>query len=155
VFPKLDENKTDSNYITSRAILSTKNDCVDRINMKMINKFQGEERVYHSFDEAVDNPNNYYPSEFLNTLMPNGLPPRVLKMKKNCPIILLRNIDPTNGLCNSTRLVIRNFQKNVIDAEIVLGSMPGRECSFQGYLCAPHMMRCFLFNSRGNNFQSD
>jgi ATP-dependent DNA helicase PIF1 len=32
VFPKLDENKADSNYITSRAILSTKNDCVCRKN---------------------------------------------------------------------------------------------------------------------------
>jgi ATP-dependent DNA helicase PIF1 len=121
VFSKLDDNKADSNYITSRAILCTKNDCVDRINMKMINKFQGDERVYHSFDEAVDDPNNYYPSEFLNTLTPNGLPPHVLKLKKNCPIILLWNIDPTNGLCNGTRLVVRNFQKNVIDAEIVLG----------------------------------
>jgi hypothetical protein len=39
VFLKLDDNKVDSNYITSRAILSTKKDCVDRINMKMINKF--------------------------------------------------------------------------------------------------------------------
>jgi ATP-dependent DNA helicase PIF1 len=102
VFLKLNENKADSNYITSRAILSTKNGCVDRINMKMINKFQGDERVYRSFDEAVDDPNNYYPSEFLNTLTPNGLPPHVLKLKKNCPVILLRNIDPANGLCNVT-----------------------------------------------------
>jgi ATP-dependent DNA helicase PIF1 len=39
VFLKLDDNKANSNYITSCAILSTKNDCVDRINMKMINKF--------------------------------------------------------------------------------------------------------------------
>ena len=82
VFPNLDANKTDSDCITSRAILSTRNDCVDRINMKMINRFQGEERVYHSFDSAVDDPNNYYPSEFLNTLTPNGLPPHVLKLKK-------------------------------------------------------------------------
>jgi ATP-dependent DNA helicase PIF1 len=155
VFPKLDENKTDSNYITSRAILSANNDCVDRINMKMINKFQGEERVYRSFDEAVDDLNNYYPSEFLNTLTPNGLPLHVLKLKKNCSVILLWNIDPANGLCNGTRLVIHNFQKNVIDAEIVLGSMPRRGCSFQGYLCAPQMMRYSLFNSKGNNFQSD
>jgi ATP-dependent DNA helicase PIF1 len=88
--------------------------------MKMINKFQGDERVYRSFDEAVDDPNNYYPSEFLNTLTPNGLPPHVLKLKKNCPVILLQNIDPANGLCNDTRLVVRNFQKNVINAEIVL-----------------------------------
>jgi ATP-dependent DNA helicase PIF1 len=107
VYPKLDENKIDSNYITSRAILTTKNDCVDMINIKMINKFQGYEKVYRSFDEAVDDPNNYYPSEFLNT--PNGLPPHVLKLKKNCPIILLRNIDPANGLCNGTRLVVHNF----------------------------------------------
>jgi ATP-dependent DNA helicase PIF1 len=90
VFPKLDKNKVDSNYITSRAILSTKNDCVDRIIMKMINKFEGDERVYRSFDEAVDDPNNYHPSKFLNTLTPNGLPPHVLKLKKNCPVILLQ-----------------------------------------------------------------
>jgi ATP-dependent DNA helicase PIF1 len=109
VFLKLDDNKADSNYITSRAILSTKNDCVDRINMKMINKFQGDERVYRSFDEAVDDLNNYYPSEFLNTLTLTGLPPYVLKLKKNCPVILLRNIDPANGLCNNTRLVVHNF----------------------------------------------
>jgi ATP-dependent DNA helicase PIF1 len=109
MFLKLDDNKADSNYITSRAILSTKNDCVDRINMKMINKFQGDERVYRSFDEAVDDLNNYYPSEFLNTLTLTELPPYVLKLKKNCPVILLRNIDPANGLCNSTRLVVHNF----------------------------------------------
>jgi ATP-dependent DNA helicase PIF1 len=121
VFSKLDNNKADSNYITSRTILSSKNDCVDRFNMKMINKFQGDERVYCSFDEAVDDPNNYYPSEFLNTLTPNGLPQHVLKLKKNCPIILLQNIDPANGLCNGMRLVVRNFQKNVIDVKIVLG----------------------------------
>jgi ATP-dependent DNA helicase PIF1 len=155
VFPKLDEKKTNSNYITSRAILSTKNDCVDRINMK-INKFQGEERVHCSFDEVVDDPNNYYSSEFLNTLTPNGLPPHVLKLKKNCSVILLWNIDPANGLCNGTRLVIHNFWKNVIDTEIVLGQHAGKRVFLPRiYLCAPQMRRCFLFNSRGNNFQSD
>jgi hypothetical protein len=35
--------------------------------------------------------------------------------------MLLRNIDPTNGLCNGTRLVVCGFQKSSIDAEIVLG----------------------------------
>uniref|UniRef100_K3ZCL8 ATP-dependent DNA helicase n=1 Tax=Setaria italica TaxID=4555 RepID=K3ZCL8_SETIT len=109
----------DPNYITSRAILSTRNDCVDRINLKMIERFQGEEMVYHSFDTVEDDPHNYYPPEFLNTLTPNGLPPHMLKLKINCPIIILRNIDPANGLCNGTRLVVRGFQKNAIDAEIM------------------------------------
>src|SRR5664279_2998644 len=55
-----------------------------------------------------------------------GLPPHLLKLKINCPVILLRNIDPANGLCNGTRLVVRGFQRNVIDAEIVLGQHAGK-----------------------------
>ena len=35
VFPNLGANMSDPNYITSRAILSTRNDCVDRVNLKM------------------------------------------------------------------------------------------------------------------------
>jgi len=126
IFPNLNENMADTDYITSRAILSTRNDWVDRINMKMIGSFQGGEVEYHSFDSAVDDPHNYYPSEFLNTLTPNGLPPHVLKLKVGCPIILLRNIDPANGLCNGTRLVVHDFQRNTIDAEIMLGQHAGK-----------------------------
>ena len=81
---------------------------------------------YHSFDSAADDPHNYYPSEFLNTLTPNGLPPHVLKLKVGCPIILLRNIDPANGLYDGTRLVVRGFQINTIDAKIVLGQYAGK-----------------------------
>jgi ATP-dependent DNA helicase PIF1 len=108
-------------YITYRAILSTHNDWVDDIHLKMINKFKGGEVVYHSFDEAVDDPHNYYPQEFLNTLTPNGIPPHILKLKIGCPVILLRNLDLANGLCNGIRLLVRACQRNSIDAEIVLG----------------------------------
>ena len=113
-------------YITSRAILSTHSDWVDRINMKMIDSFQGDEMEYHSFDSAIDDSRNYYPSEFLNTLTLNGLPPHVLRLKIGCPVILLRNIDPANGLCNGMRLVVRSFQRNTIDTEIVLGQHDGK-----------------------------
>jgi ATP-dependent exoDNAse (exonuclease V) alpha subunit len=112
---------SNKSYIISRAILSQRNDWVDMINMKMISRFQEDEMVYHSFDSAVDDPHNYYPSEFLNTLTPNGLPPHVLKLKIGCPVILLRNIDPAGGLCNGTRLVVREFQRNTVDTEIMVG----------------------------------
>ncbi|WVZ82899.1 hypothetical protein U9M48_030106 [Paspalum notatum var. saurae] len=39
VFPMLDDNMMDPDYITSRAILSTRNDCVDKINMRIIHRF--------------------------------------------------------------------------------------------------------------------
>jgi hypothetical protein len=59
--------------------------------------------VYHSFDSAMDDPHNYYPPEFLNTLTPNGLPPHVLKLKIGCPIILLWNIDPVRACSVSSQ----------------------------------------------------
>ena len=36
-------------------------------------------------------------------------------------VILLRNLDPDEGLCNGTRLIIRAFSNRVIDAEIATG----------------------------------
>jgi hypothetical protein len=110
---------------------------------------------YHSFDLAIDDPHNYYPLEFLNTLTPNGLPPHVLKLKIRCPVILLRNLDPANGLCNGTRPLVRGFQMNTIDAEIVLGSMLGSGFSSLGYPYAHPMMKCSRSNSRESNSLSD
>ncbi|KAL6856293.1 hypothetical protein ACP4OV_019095 [Aristida adscensionis] len=152
IFPRLNENMEDTNYITSRAILATRNDWVDIINMKMIQRFQGDEMVYHSFDTAVDDPHNYYPSEFLNSLSPNGLPPHVLKLKIGCPVILLRNIDPANGLCNGTRLVVRGFQRNIIDAEIVLGQHAGRRIFLPRIPLCPSDDEMFPFQFKRKQF---
>jgi ATP-dependent DNA helicase PIF1 len=109
IFTDLNANMANKDYITTKAILSTRNDWVDMINLKMIDMFQSDEMVYHSFDSTVDDPRNYYPSEFLNGLTPNGLSPHVLKLKLGCPVILLRNIDLANGLYNGTRLLVRGF----------------------------------------------
>jgi ATP-dependent DNA helicase PIF1 len=122
------------------------------INMKMIGRFHEELMVYHSFDCAVDDPHNYYPEEFLNTLTPNDLSPHVLKLKIGCPVILLRNIDPENGLCNGTRIIIRGFQKNTIDVEIVLGSTLESRFFCLAYPYARRTTRCSLSNLSESNF---
>jgi hypothetical protein len=118
----------------------------------MINKFQGGEVVYHSFDEAVDDPHNYYPQEFLNTLTPNGIPPHVLKLKIGCPVILLRNLDPANGLCNGTRLVIRACQRNSIDVEIVLGQHAGKRVFLTRIPLCPSDDQMFPFQFKRKQF---
>jgi len=125
VFPNLQANCKSTEYMRERAILSTRNEYVDVVNALMIDRFPGEEKVYYSFDSVDDDSRNNYPIDFLNTITPNGLPPHELKVKKNCPVILLRNLDPHNGLCNGTRLIIRGFQNNSIDAEIVNGQFEG------------------------------
>ena len=104
--------------------------------------------IYHSFDCVEDDPRNYYPDEFLNSLTPNGLPPHILKLKINCPIILLRNIDPANGLCNGTRLVVQGFMRNAIDAEIVLGQHASKRVFLPPIPLSPS-------SSRESNSRSD
>jgi ATP-dependent DNA helicase PIF1 len=125
VFPDLEKNYRSASYMRERAILSTRNEHVDVVNANMIDKFPGDKHVYYSFDEVEDDPQNNYPLEFLNSLTPNGLPAHELTIKKNCPIILLRNLDPHNGLCNGTRLIVRGLMRNCIDAEIANGQHAG------------------------------
>jgi len=92
VFSDLANNCTSVSYMRERAILSTRNEYVD--SLMMIAKFPGEEKVYYIHDSIDDDSTNNYPLDFLNSIIPNGLPPHELKIKKNCPVILLRNLDP-------------------------------------------------------------
>jgi ATP-dependent DNA helicase PIF1 len=125
---------------------------VDMINSNMIERFPGEEHVYYSFDSAEDDTNNNYPIEFLNTLNPGGLPPHLLKLKVGCPIILLRNIDPANGLCNGTRLICRSFQRNVIDAEIAVGEHAGKRIFLPRIPLCPSDDDMFPFKMKRKQF---
>jgi hypothetical protein len=81
VFPSLHANSRSREYMSARAILSTKNEHVDNLNDKMISRFPGEERIYHSFDSIEDDLQNNYTIDLLNSITPNGLPPHVLKLK--------------------------------------------------------------------------
>ena len=89
VFPSLHENASSVAYMSTRDILSTKNEHVDDLNAKMIDRFPGQDKVYYSFDSDDDDTHNNYPIDYLNNLTPNGLPPHILKVKVNFPVILL------------------------------------------------------------------
>ncbi|XP_076928917.1 uncharacterized protein LOC143593057 [Bidens hawaiensis] len=130
IFPSIENNVCTSEYIASRAILSTRNESVDDINDQMLDNFQVEEHVIYSFDEVVDDKHHFYPIEFLNALNVSGLPPHKLRLKIGCPIILLRNMDPSRGLCNGTRLICKGFHRNAIDAEIAAGQHSGEKVFF-------------------------
>jgi ATP-dependent DNA helicase PIF1 len=69
----------------------------------------------------------HFPSEFLNTLDPQGLPPHILKLKVGMPIIMLRNLNPRLGLMNGTRLIVLEMRPRLIKAKIVTGSHRDQE----------------------------
>nr|KAJ0216741.1 hypothetical protein LSAT_V11C300144770 [Lactuca sativa] len=152
IFPSFEINRSEPDYIISHAILSTRNDSVDEINDYLIGRFHGEEQIYYSFDEAVDDINNFYPVVFLNTLSVSGLPPHYLRLKVGCPIILLRNLDPSNGLCNGTRLICKSFQHNVIDVEIAVGQHAGKRVFLPRIPLSPSEDDMFPFKLKRKQF---
>lgn len=91
----------------------------------MISKFPGEEQIYLSFDETADPNQQGLYIDFLNSVSPSGMPAHRLVLKENCPIMLLRNINPSTGLCNGTRLICKEFRAHVIVAQIAVGEKKG------------------------------
>jgi ATP-dependent DNA helicase PIF1 len=122
VFPDLSNNACSTQYMRECGILCMMNDYVDEINVRMIDRFLGKATMFYSFDSVDDDERNNYPQDFLNSITPNGLPLHELRIKINCPLILLRNLDRHGGLCNETHLVVRAVNKHILDAEIVNGA---------------------------------
>ncbi|XP_050222840.1 uncharacterized protein LOC126672935 [Mercurialis annua] len=123
------------------------------INAVFSNLKENSSSPEYMMNKAVDDTNNYYQEEFLNTLLPNGLPPHRLELKINCPIILLRNLDTANRLCNGTRMVCKKFDKNVIHAEITVGQHRGNKFYYQEFLYRRQKMKDTHFTSKGSNSQ--
>jgi ATP-dependent DNA helicase PIF1 len=60
-----------------------------------------------------------YPVEFINTLQFSGIENHKLEPKVGVPILLLRNLNQSIGLCNGTRLIVKRLGQHVIEAEII------------------------------------
>jgi ATP-dependent DNA helicase PIF1 len=116
-----------SEEVNSRAILCPKNDNCLKINNAIIKKMPGEQCVYKRIDTITGDEEEVanFPTEFLNTLKISGIPPHTLKLKVGAIIMLLKNIDSRRGLCNGTRLVIKQLRQNVIAAAISSGKNKG------------------------------
>ncbi|CAH9081579.1 unnamed protein product [Cuscuta epithymum] len=125
VYPDLHLFETDPYALMSRAILTTKNDIVDFINSSLIAKFPGEEHIYLSYDTPIE-PKYMHCEDYLHTLSPAGLPPHRLTLKPNCPVMLLRNLNPCEGLCNGTRLICDAFGDHVLSCFIAAGDHKGK-----------------------------
>ncbi|KAK9074748.1 hypothetical protein SSX86_003066 [Deinandra increscens subsp. villosa] len=131
-YPSILQDFHDPTYWKERAVLAPTNEVVHDINDRLLSIDPGEEKEYFSSDslcqtEHVDdifNPNMYSP-DFLNGLELSGLPPHRLLLKVGAPVMLLRNFDQKNGLCNGTRLQIVSLGKHVIEAEVISGSNLG------------------------------
>ena len=80
----------------------------------MMEEWIPQEGVKFSSADSLENPSDSFRFniEFLNTLRPNGFPHHILNLKPGMPLMLLRNINPRQGLCNGTRLIFEKCIDN-------------------------------------------
>ena len=105
--------------ILKTAILTPKNEHMRQINEAAIHKFRGKLKIYKSTNTVLDEQHVCtYTTEFLNGLKINGLPEHELLLKVGAPVMILRNYDPINGVCNGTKGIIGKLSTNIIEVII-------------------------------------
>ena len=124
IFPNMVENVLDPKWLEGRAVLAPTNKEVDEINDLMESKMPGISTKLSSAD-ALENYQDVmrFNIEYLNSLYPKGFPRHIISLKPGMPLMLLRNINPKEGLCNGTKLIyVRN-----INMKVLVCKLPGRD----------------------------
>lgn len=114
---------SDPAFFTGRAILSVHNESVHELNDILLDRMPGTTTIQHSFDSCVMDDDDWaHPDEitpeFLNSIQGSGLPLGHLRLKIGAPIIILRNIDPINGLCNGTRCTVSRITSRCLEVRL-------------------------------------
>ena len=119
-------------YFLNHIILAAQNWDVDSVNSDVLKRMSSMERIYYSADTIVFEPGadpnkneDPFPVEFLHTLRASGLPLGKLHPKPGCPLILLQNVSPSQGLCNGTQLILWWMSDRVLECTILSGDHDG------------------------------
>ncbi|XP_037475643.1 uncharacterized protein LOC119353153 [Triticum dicoccoides] len=141
--PELHNKYTDRTYLEERAILCPRNETVDQINTYIMSQIPGEEVTYLSSDttckamSTVEDEDMLYPTEFLNSLTFSGIPDHELRLKIGLPVMLMRNINQSAGLCNGTRLTITQLGKRFIEGQVITGTNIGDKVYIPRIIMSP------------------
>ncbi|CAN1841328.1 ATP-dependent DNA helicase PIF1 [Linum perenne] len=99
VYPFFQKSYQSLQYIKSRAIVSPTNAVVSEINNILLAQISGPSKIYFSSD----------------SLSPTKI------------VMLLRNINPTSGMCNGTHVLLTDLGEYVISGLIVSGTLERRQ----------------------------
>ncbi|KAH0735831.1 hypothetical protein KY285_011538 [Solanum tuberosum] len=155
VYPSLLQKYNDPTYLQERAILTPKNEMVHELNDTIMQMIPGEGRTYFSSDnvcKASVNTNDedlLYPTEFLNSLRFPGIPNHDVHLKVGTPVMLLRNLNQSEGLCNGTRLIVTHLGNWSISVNIISGKNIGSKATIPRIIMSPNDSKWpFKFNRR-------
>ncbi|POS82310.1 hypothetical protein EPUL_006433, partial [Erysiphe pulchra] len=110
-----------SSFFRERAILSSRNDEVDKFNDNLSHLIGANYHSYYSLDTTQNDQSRHvsdYTPEFLRTVSGQGLPPGKLTLHVGMPVMLLRNYYSREGLINGCRLIITRLYNHCLKSRI-------------------------------------
>jgi len=119
VYPNLVERYRDESHFQNHCILAPLNTNVDELNSRTLAMLLNSSQTYMSSDTFLPTNIDYVindinPPEILHGMNFLGFPNHAIQLKVSAPIVLLRNLDPSIGLCNGTRLIIERLGSRIV-----------------------------------------
>ena len=128
VYDDIVNNIGNTEYFSARAILTPKNMNVDCVNDIILEKFPGDSKLYLSADSVgPDDLSSLYTPDVLATFSPSGIPTHEIRLKKHCVVSVMRNLDPQNGVCNGTRVLLTELGNRLLTGKIIGGEFSGKQ----------------------------
>lgn len=132
-YPSLLTNMNNEHFFKERSILAPTRESVEHVNDYVLSLIPGEEMEYLSCDTVCQSDEHsdvrveWITMEFLNIINCSDIPNHKLKLKVGVPVMLMRDLDPSSGLCNGTRLLVNKLARNVICATVITGENIGEK----------------------------
>ena len=110
-------------YFQERCLLAPQNTEVSEINKEVLDLFPGEEYhlwvINHALDlETLLEDDTNYSLEVLHTFTPSGFPVAQLILKLGCPVMILRNLQPREGMCNGSRGIVTQISTRILEVHL-------------------------------------
>jgi ATP-dependent DNA helicase PIF1 len=125
---RIAESLTNPAFFNGRAIMTPTNDAVIRINDDLLERLPGEALTFYADDSGDINDGGHeeMTREVMATMNCGTLPLSILRLKIGAPVMLLRNMDPANGLCNGTRMTLLRASTGCLEVRLNGGSFDGQ-----------------------------
>ncbi|XP_016168223.1 uncharacterized protein LOC107610733 [Arachis ipaensis] len=130
-YPNILDNMSSKDFFKARTIVAPTLDIIEEVNNHLMTIIPGGKKLYLSSDSICMDKRNMesqldlYDPKLLNSINYSDLPPHKLILKVGDPVMLLRNIDQSSGLCNGTRLQVRKLGNHVIECEVLTDNNVG------------------------------
>ena len=106
-----------------RAILAPVNKICNDVNTLCLQRLEGaRDKTYYSIDQILERESVYAKTlgrEHLKNLDGSGLPAHAVTLKEGVMVMLIRNLNISQGLLNGTRLIIKKFLEHQVIGKII------------------------------------